>query len=238
MFDADRDLVLAGLPGKNIGFVLNAASDLKSSLKSIELSERYGFIYAAVGIHPNESSNAHGIEDIRKLAKIKKVVAIGEIGLDYHYGDPPKEIQKRVFGEQLDLAAELDLPVIIHNREAHMDCLDAVKKHKITKGVFHCFSGSVEMAKELIGLGFFISFAGPLTYDKAKRAAEVAKSIPQDRILIETDCPYLAPVPYRGRRNDSGHIIYTAEKLAEILGLTIGEICEKTCLNGRRLFNI
>jgi TatD DNase family protein len=238
IFDADRDELLSGLPGKNIGLVLNAASDLKSAEKTVEMAEKYSFIYAAVGIHPNEAAGDPDLLQIRKMAGGKKVSAIGEIGLDYHYGDVSRETQKKVFDAQLDIALELDLPVIIHSRDAHKDSLDAVKRHKGSRGVFHCFSGSPEMAMELVGLGFYISFAGPITFSNARRAVETARCMPGDRILIETDCPYLAPVPFRGRRNDSGFLIYTAEKLAHILDTTVEEICEMTYRNGRRLFGI
>jgi TatD DNase family protein len=237
-FDLDRDEVLKSLEEKEVGLVLNAASDIASSKKAIELARKYNFIYASAGIHPHEAKNAGKITGLEELANNNKVVAIGEIGLDYYYDLSPREVQLKVFIQQIEIALEMDLPVIIHDREAHNDCLETVKKYPGVKGVFHCYSGSAEMAKEIVKLGMYISFAGPLTYKNAKRAVEAARSIPKDRILIETDCPYLAPEPYRGKRNFSGYLINTAEKLAEILEITTEEAARMTMENGKMLFGI
>ncbi len=237
-FDPDRNKVLNGLVEKDIGLVLNAASDIESSKKAIELSQKYDFIYASVGIHPHEAKHAGDISEVKELADIQKVVAIGEIGLDYYYDLSPRDIQLEVFSSQIEIALEMDMPVIIHDRDAHRDCLETVKKYPGLKGVFHCYSGSAEMAKEIVKLGMYISFAGPLTYKNAKRAVEAARIIPKDRILIETDCPYLSPEPYRGKRNFSGYLINTAVKLAEILEITTEEAARITLDNGKKLFGV
>jgi TatD DNase family protein len=237
-FDADRDDVLENLKENDIGLVVNAASDIASSKKAIELARKYDYIYASVGIHPHEAKHAGDMAELKEMADSHKVVAIGEIGLDYYYDLSPREVQLKVFIQQIEIALEIDLPVIIHDREAHRDCLETVKKYPGLKGVFHCYSGSSEMAKEIIKLGMYISFAGPLTYKNAKRAVEAAMSVPKDRILIETDCPYLAPEPHRGKRNFSGYLINTAEKLAEILEITTEEAAGITMDNGKKLFGI
>lgn len=237
-FDKDRKEVLDSLTKKGIGFVVNAASDVESTKKSIALSMEYDFIYASAGVHPHEASKDNDIDEIKRLALSKKVVAIGEIGLDYHYDFSPAMVQQQVFEKQLQAAYELCLPVIIHNREAHKDSLDMVRRFNGIKGVFHCFSGSPEMAQILIKLGMYISFAGALTFKNAKRAVQTAMEVPFDRILIETDCPYLTPEPYRGKRNDSGYLYLTLEKLADIKGVNTKEAACITYENGRRLFGI
>jgi len=221
MFDNDRDDIIKGLPAKGVGLILNVSCDMETSLKSIGYAKRYEHVYAAVGV-----------------ARAHKVAAIGEAGLDYYYDNSPREQQLAVFEQQLETALKLDLPIIIHDREAHNDCLEAVKRYKGVRGVFHCYSGSPEMAREIIRLGMYISFAGPITYKNAKRPVETAKSIPFDRLLIETDCPYLTPVPFRGKRNDSGYLIHTAERIAEILGKRAEEVAEQTYINGRMLIRI
>ncbi len=197
--------------------------------------------YFCAGIHPLEA-NAHGavsLEPLRELLADERCVALGEIGLDYYWPEnPPKELQKRVFRAQLALAGELDLPAIVHDREAHGDCLDIVREFPRTRGVFHCFSGSAEMAMELVKLGWMISFTGVLTYKNARKAVEAAQAVPLDRIMIETDSPYMAPVPHRGKRNHSGYVGLICQRLAELKGITPDECSRITLENGRRFFQI
>ena len=240
-FDSDRAELIASLPEKGLGLVMNPGCDLPSSLAAIELAEKYDFIWAAVGSHPDAADlvDEDLIERYRQLCKAHpKVKAIGEIGLDYHYEDIPREIQKKAFRMQMELARELDLPVIVHEREAHEDGMAIVEEFPEVKGVFHCYSGSAEMAKILVKKGWYIGFTGVLTFKNARKALEVAASIPIDRIVIETDCPYMAPDPFRGRRNDPGKIYRMAEKLAELRGLTVEETQRITMENGKRLYRM
>ena len=240
-FDADRDAVLSGLPDRGVGLVVNPGCDLPSSRKAVELARRYPFVYAAVGVHPEDCA---GWEDaqlaqLRALAAQPKVVAIGEIGLDYYWKEnPPKELQKEVFRRQLELAGELGLPAIVHDREAHGDCMDLVREYPEVTGVFHCFSGSAEMARELVGRGWMISFTGVLTYPNARKAVEAAQAVPLEKIMIETDSPYMAPVPCRGQRCDSGLVVHICQRLAEIKGVSPEECARITMENGRRFFRI
>lgn len=240
-FNADRDEVLTGLPGRGVSLVVNPGCDISSSRKAVELAERYPFLYAAVGYHP-ENCAAYREEELdilRELAVCPKVVAVGEIGLDYYWEEnPPREFQQKVFRDQMALARELKLPVIVHDREAHGDSLAIVKEFPEVRGVFHCYSGSVEMAKELVGLGWMISFTGVLTYKNARKAVEVAQAIPIEHLMIETDSPYMAPVPHRGKRNDSGYVLHVCEKLAEIRGISLEECARVTRENGKRFFRI
>lgn len=240
-FDADRDEVLASLPDRGVALVVNPGCDLLSSQKAVELAERWPFLYAAVGVHPEDCGawQDGDVDALRSMAAHPKVVAVGEIGLDYYWKDnPPREFQQMVFRAQLALAAELDLPVIVHDREAHGDCLAIVKEFPHVRGVFHCYSGSVEMARELVKLGWMISFTGVLTYQNARKAVEAAQAIPLDRLMIETDSPYMAPVPCRGKRNDSGYVAYTCRHLAEIKGVSPEEMARITMENGRRFYRI
>lgn len=239
-FDGDRDSLIAALRAEGISLVLNASSDLESSERSVAFSEKYPFFYAAVGIHPHEASTMsdEALSRIRALAANKKVVAIGEIGLDYYYDHSPREVQREAFRLQMALAQELGLPVIIHDRDAHEDCMETVRAFPEVRGVFHCYSGSVEMARELIKLGWHLSFAGPVTFKNARKAPEVVAAMPEDRFMIETDCPYLSPVPLRGRRNDSRNIKHIAARIAEIRGTSAEHIAEVTMRNGKRLFSI
>ena len=205
-FNADRHDVLSALPEGNVVLVVNPGCDLPSSRTAVELAERYPYVYAAVGIHPSDCAGTGEAEyeALRELAKHEKVVAIGEIGLDYYWEDnPPKEFQQQVLRRQIELALELDLPVIIHDREAHGDSLAIALEYPALRGVFHCFSGSPEMAEELLKRGWYLGFDGPITYKNARRAPEVVAGTPLNRIVIETDAPYLTPVPVRGKRNDS-----------------------------------
>ena len=240
-FDADRAELLSSLPGQGISLLMNPGCSYASSLNAIALSEQYDYIYAAVGSHPDVADEVDDvlIAKYRELCnRHPRVRAIGEIGLDYHYEDIPRDIQKRAFRMQMALAAELQLPVIVHEREAHEDGLKIVDEFPTVKGVFHCYSGSAEMAKELIKRGWYIGFTGVLTFKNARKAIEVASSIPRDRIVIETDCPYMAPVPFRGKRNDPGKVLYMAKKLSELWGVTEEESARITLENGKRLYRM
>ena len=217
-FDEDREALLNAMPEKGVGLIVNPGCDLASSRTAVDMAQKYDFLYAAVGIHPENCGDfAPAMMDgLRALAKAPKVVAIGEIGLDYYWAEnPPRELQQQVLRSQLALARELRLPVIFHDRDAHGDSLAIVKEFPDVTGVFHCFSGSPEMAQELLGMGWYLGFDGPVTYKNARRAPEVAAVTPLDRMLIETDSPYMTPVPYRGQRNDSSYVRLVAEKLAE-----------------------
>ncbi len=242
-FDKDREELFKELPSRGISLMINPGTDLTSSKKAIEYARTYEYVYAAVGFHPHDAKNMQD-EDLDMLEEMAlnnpKVVAIGEIGLDYHYDFSPREVQKERFIQQLELAAKLKLPVIIHNRESHGDMMNILeeKKNILTGGVMHCYSGSWEMAERLLDLGFYISLAGPVTFKNAKRAVEVAKKIPLDRLLIETDSPYLTPVPHRGKRNDPGYVKFVAEKIGELRGLSGEEVGRITKENGMRLFSI
>ena len=239
-FDGDREEIFAALKDYDVGLILNIGCDLGSSERSVELAERYGFVYAAVGSHPDDADHVDGklLDRYRALAAHPKVKAIGEIGLDYHYEDVPRAQQIIAFEQQLELAEALKLPVVVHEREAHGDAMDIVRRHPDVRGVFHCFSGSTEMALWLVERGWYIGFTGVLTFKNARKAVETAQVLPLDRILIETDCPYMAPEPYRGRRNDSRYVPLVAKKLAELRGLTPEEAGRQTTENARRLFEI
>ncbi len=240
-FDADRDQVLSALPGQGVGLVVNPGCDLDSSRRAIGIAERYPFVYAAVGVHPEDCAGWQDtdVDELRSLAAHPKVVAVGEIGLDYYWKEnPPREFQQGVFRAQLALARELDLPVIVHDREAHGDCLSIIREFPQVRGVFHCFSGSAEMAKELVGLGWMISFTGALTYKNARKAVEAAQAVPLDRIMIETDSPYMAPVPCRGERCHSGLARHTCQRLAELRGISPEECARITFENGTEFYQL
>lgn len=240
-FNADRDALIAGLPEQGVGLVMNPGCDLPSSLDAVTLAEKYDYVYAAIGSHPDAADQVSDdvLEEYRKLCKLhSKIKAIGEIGLDYHYEDIPREIQQKAFRAQMALARELDLPVIVHEREAHQDGLAIVDEFPGVTGVFHCYSGSLEMAQELIKRGWYLGFTGVLTFKNARKAVEVAANIPIERIVLETDCPYMSPEPFRGKRNDPGKLYRMAEKLAEIRGLSVEEIHRITTENGKRLYRI
>ena len=239
-FDEDRDTVLKNVFEHGVSLIVDPACDLETCEKTLELSSKYDFVYSAVGVHPHSAEsdgNGDWLEKIRGFAKNKKVVAIGEIGLDYHYDFSPREKQKEVFAAQLELANELDLPVIIHDREAHADTLELVKKYR-PKGIIHCFSGSAETAKEFLKLGMYIGFTGSVTFKNASKLLLAAEVVPEDRILLETDCPYMAPVPYRGQRCDSSLIPATAERLAEIRGTDTQTFIDRARENGMRIYGI
>ena len=239
-FDADRDALLEALPEAGVGLVIDPGCDVKSSERALALAARWPHVYAAVGIHPEELGGmAEGdLARIGALCTRDKCVAVGEIGLDYYWEDSHKEEQKALFVRQIELALKKDLPIIVHDREAHGDCLDIVRRYPALRGVFHCYSGSAEMAEELLKRGWYLGFDGPITYKNARRALEVLAVCPMNRILIETDSPYLSPVPRRGKRNDSRNLPYIVEKIAEIKGCTPQEAAEAALENGRRLFKI
>ncbi len=239
-FDPDRESLITGLPEKGIGLVMNIGCSLASSKDCIAMAEKYPFIYATVGSHPDSADevNEAVLDEYRKMCRHEKVKAIGEIGLDYHYEDIPREIQKKAFRMQMELARELKIPVVVHEREAHDDGMRIVKEFKDVTGVFHCYSGSAEMARQLVDLGWYIGFTGVLTFKNARKAVETAASIPFERIVIETDCPFMAPEPFRGKRCDPGYLYRMAEKLAEIRGISPEEAAAATFENGKRLYRI
>lgn len=238
-FDTDRDELLSSLQKNSISHVINAGTNYNTSLFSINLAKKYSYIYAAVGIHPEDISLNESIDKIKELTKNDKVVAIGEIGLDYYWDSSNKEQQKEIFLSQLKLANEIKLPVIIHDRDAHNDILLSLKTCPVDKsGVIHCYSGSLEMAKLFLNMGYYLGFGGTSTFSNAKTVIEVLKYIPIDKILIETDAPYLTPVPFRGKRNNSMYLKYIVEKIAEIKNISSEQIAEITSNNAKKLFNI
>ena len=240
-FNADRMDVLASMPEKGVELILNPGCELESSRTAVELANAFPYVYAAVGFHPSdcEGWSDEAREELRALAADPKVKAIGEIGLDYYWKDnAPKEFQQQVFHAQMELAEELGLPVIGHDREAHQDCLEVVKAHPNVKGVYHCYSGSLEDAKTLVKLGWMLSFTGVVTYKNARKSLEVLEWLPMDRIMIETDSPYLTPEPFRGKRNDSGHVHLVAETIARVKGMDPEEVACITLENGKRFFGI
>ena len=240
-FDPDREELMASFASAGVGLVMNAGCSLESSRDIVQMAEKYPWLYASVGSHPDSADevNEAVVEEYRKLCKLSgKVKAIGEIGLDYYYEDIPREIQQRAFRLQMELAKELDMPVIVHERDAHNDGLAIVKEFPTVKGAFHCYSGSAEMARQLVNLGWYIGFTGVLTFKNARKAVETAASIPLDRIVLETDCPFMAPEPFRGKRNHPGYLCRMAEKLAEIRGISLEEVHAATMENGKRLYRI
>ena len=240
-FNSDRLETLAAMPEQGVELILNPGCDLESSRTAIALAEEFPFVYAAVGVHPSDCGawEDSWLEQLRALAAHPKVRAIGEIGLDYYWKDnPPRELQQKVFARQLELAAELDLPVIVHDREAHQDCLEVVRAHPEVRGVYHCYSGSLEDAKVLVKLGWMLSFTGVITYKNARKALEVIEWLPMDRIMVETDSPYLTPEPFRGKRNDSGKVHLVAEAIARVKGMDPEEAARSTLENGTRFFRI
>lgn len=241
-FSRDRDTVLKKVFASGVKYILNASSDVASSIENISMAKQYDNIYAAVGVHPHNAIylNNNTISTLADFTTFPKVVAIGEIGLDYYYDNSPREAQKMAFAKQINLSINLKLPIIVHDRDAHEDTLNIIKSEnaKTVGGVFHCFSGSVEMAREVLNNNFYISVAGPVTFKNAKKLIDVIKYIPEDRMLIETDCPYLAPEPLRGSKNDSSNLKIIAVKIAEIKGRTVEEIAAVTTGNAKRLFNI
>ncbi len=241
-FDVDRESLLESLPDAGIGLVMNAGCSLESSKDALALALKYPWLYTSVGSHPDAADEVNDavLEEYRKLCKQypEKIKAIGEIGLDYHYEDIPRQLQKKAFVAQMELARELDLPVIVHEREAHQDGLTIVKEFPQVTGVFHCFSGSAELARQLVDLGWYIGFTGVITFKNARRAIEAVQAIPKDRVVIETDCPFMSPEPFRGRRNDPSRVYRMAEKLGEIWGISPEEAQAITFENGKKLYRI
>ncbi len=241
-FDEDREELLASMAAHNVGTIINVGASLEDCRNTLALAERYDFIYAAIGVHPDEVGelDEEQLDWLRREASAReKVVAIGEIGLDYHWDVEPREVQKAWFIRQLDLARELALPVIIHSRDAAQDTFDIMAAHGAgLGGSIHCYSGSPEMALEYVKLGYHIGIGGVLTFKNGRRLKETAAAVPLERILLETDCPYMAPVPYRGKRNNSIYIDYVAQTLAEIKGLSKEEVIAVTEQNAREVFGI
>lgn len=239
-FDHDREAVLERLPGQGVELVVCPACDMDSARKCVELADRYPYLYAAVGVHPHDAQNvpAGWLAALEALSYHHKVVAVGEIGLDYYYDHSPREVQQDAFRAQMALALKRGKPVIVHDREAHRDCLDVVRAYPNVTGVYHCYSGGLEDAKTLVDLGWMLSFTGAVTFRNARRALEVLRWLPLDRIMIETDSPYLTPEPFRGRRNDSGYVYRVAEVIAEVKGLPLAEVAAATLENGKRFFGI
>ena len=241
-FDADRDAVLSSLPEAGVEIALCPGCDLETSRQSIALAERYPHLYAAVGFHPEnlEGASPADLAQIESMAAHPKVKAIGEIGLDYYWEkeEAGRARQRAFFAAQLDLAEKLDMPAIVHDREAHRDTLDIVTAHHGARGVFHCYSGGVEDARTLVILGWMLSFTGVITFKNARRALEVLEWLPLDRVMIETDAPYMAPEPYRGKRNDSRYVFRMADAIAQVKGLSTDEVARITTENGKRFFGI
>lgn len=239
-FDQDRAELLETFRDAGVGLVMNAGCSLKSSREGIALAEAYPWIYCSVGTHPDTADevNEELLEVYRQMCSHPKVKAIGEIGLDYYYETIHRDAQMRAFRMQMQLAEELDMPVIVHERDAHEDGMSIVKEFPKVKGVFHCYSGSAEMARQLVGLGWYIGFTGVLTFKNARKAVETAQQIPLEQILLETDCPYMAPEPYRGKRNHPGYLPKMAEKLAQIRGIPVEEVIRVTTENAKRLYRI
>ncbi len=243
-FDIDREDILKKIFDFGVTKIVIAGYDVESSKKAIEISKNYEFVYSICGISPNDVPESEeelnkNLEEIRQIAKEQKVVAIGEIGLDYHWNTENKEIQKHTFINQIKLANELNLPIVIHTREATIDTIDILKEHlPIKRGVFHCCPLNRELVKEALKLDFYISLAGPITFKNSKNADEIIQMIPMDKMLIETDCPYLSPEPHRGERNDSRNMIYQIEMISEVKGITKEEVAKKTYENAKNIFNI
>ena len=242
IFNKDRDILINSLHENDVEIVLNPGADLESSKNAVKIAEKYPFIYAAVGCHPHDTKymNDETMNIFRNLAKSNKVIGIGEIGLDYYYDNSDREVQRKWFREQIRLAKELNLPYIVHDRDAHEDVLRIMKEEHYdgVRGILHCYSGSVEMSREFIKLGFYISLAGPVTFNKARVPKLVAMEVPIDKLLIETDSPYLTPEPFRGKRNEPKYVRYVAEEIAKIRNISVDEVAEKTKENFKTLFNL
>ncbi len=239
-FDPDRHELLAHFPENGVELVLNPGCDAETSAKAVEYANSYPHVYAAVGWHPHEADSygAESEELIRKWCADPKVRAIGEIGLDYYYDFSPRERQREVFRAQMELCRELGKPVIIHDRDAHGECMEIIREFPEVKGVFHCYSGSAEMGRQLVEMRWYLSFTGAITFKNARKALETIEICPMDRIMIETDSPYLTPVPHRGKRNDSRELCYVVEKIAEVKGISAEEVARITLENGKRFFGI
>lgn len=238
-FNPDREELLDSLQGQGVSHIVSCGCDIATTKFNLKLAHKYDYVYFAAGFHPEclEGASLDDLKEIEALAQDKKCVAIGEIGLDYHWMSSTKQVQRSFLEAQIDLAKKMNLPVIIHDREAHGDTLDILKEMK-PFGVLHCFSGSREMAREIIRLGMYIGLNGVVTFNNARKSLEVVKEIPIERLVLETDCPYLAPVPHRGKRNDSSLIPFVAEKIGEVLGIDAQELLSITNENAKRLYNL
>ena len=241
-FKVDQKQVITRAREAGLELIVNVGYNVDSARKTVQLTKEYECIYGTVGMHPHDASKLDGasIQELRKLAAEPKIVAIGEIGLDYYWNHSPHDVQQRVFRRMIDLAREVKLPIVIHDREAHEDIFRILKEEKASEvgGIFHCYSGSWPLAKEAIKMGFYLSIAGPVTFQSARKTVEVVKEAPLDYLLIETDSPYLAPVPYRGKRNEPAHVVKVAEMIAQIKGLPVEEVGRITTENGKRAFGI
>lgn len=241
-FDEDRESVLNSLAENGIGAVVNVGASIQSTKNTLELMKRYPFVYGAVGVHPNETGelNDHLMDWLKHVAQEEKVVAIGEIGLDYYWNEPDPEVQKHWFERQLALAREVNLPIVVHSRDAAKDTLDIIKAERAGDlgGVIHCFSYSLEMAREYLNLGFYLGIGGVLTFNNARKLKEVVEYMPLDRIVLETDCPYLSPVPNRGKRNSSLNLSYVVEAISQIKSVTPEEVAAVTEQNARRMYRL
>ncbi len=239
-FNEDRHELLESLASKDVDLVVSPGTDPETSEFMVDLCNKYSFLYTAAGYHPHEASTAtdEGFERIEKLLTLEKVVAVGEVGLDYYYDHSPRDVQKKVLVRQLELARKYSLPVILHDREAHADCLDIIKGFPDVMGVYHSYSGSWQYAKEVLALGWYLSFTGSITFKNAYKVHETVVHMPEDRIMIETDAPYLTPTPHRGKRNDSSYVKLVCEKVAELRGIPVEEAAELTTANGKRFFGI
>ncbi|KUJ31479.1 hydrolase TatD [Christensenella hongkongensis] len=239
-FDEDREELIGRLPLEGVEYVVEASSDLADSIRAAALAKEHRMIYSAVGVHPHSAGewDQKIAVALRSLAKEEKVVAIGEIGLDYHYDFSPRETQKKAFEQQVELALEVNLPIVVHSREATADTLEILRKFPQVRGELHCFSGSAETARELVKMGFYIAFGGALTFKNARKTLEAAQAVPMERLLIETDCPYMTPVPFRGKRNEPAYVRYVAQRLAEVKNVDEAEIARVTMKNAKRFFDI
>jgi len=240
-FNDDRDEIINTVRQEGVDRIINSGSNVRSSKASVDLAKKYDFIYATVGVHPHDTEKTpdNTLDILADLLENKKVLAVGEIGLDFYRDFSDRDTQRLWFKKQMDFAADMQYPVVIHDRDAHKECFDMAKKYKgMLKGVFHCFAGSIEMARELVKLDYMMSFGGVVTFENARVCREVIKALPLEYILLETDCPYLTPHPYRGRRNDSSNLPLTAQKIAEIKNVAIEEVISKTGENAVRCFNI
>ena len=238
-FDEDRDELLSALYNKGVEKIITVGCRIEQCISAIELSKKHSHVYASVGIHPEDCETApeNYLEQLEQWAKLDKVVAIGEIGLDYHYDGYDRDKQLKIFDEQLELAKRLDMPVIVHSRDATADTMEIIKKYAPVKGVMHCFSGSAETAKQVLLYGMYISFTGVLTFKSARKAVDALAVVPMERLLLETDCPYMAPEPYRGKRCDSAMIVHVIDRIAELKKLTAEEVAGVTMENTLRLFS-
>ena len=240
-FNGDRDEVIREVKKSGVDRIINSGANIKSSGASVDLTKKYDFIYATVGVHPHDTERTpdNTLDILADLLKNKKVLAVGEIGLDFFRDFSDRDTQRLWFKKQMDFAADVQYPVVIHDRDAHGECLDMAKKYKgMIKGIFHCFAGSVEMARELVKLDYMMSFGGVATFENAKTCREVLKELPLEYILLETDCPYLAPHPHRGQRNDSSYLPLVAQKIAEIKNIKADDVILKTGENAKRCFGI